>query len=173
MAIVMSFLSYALALTLMESSQPKIEVSFIESAPKDRFIVTNKSECKIESLALDIDLSKSAGNLIFDTTGAGAGVEVFQPFEIEQGEIELISTSGVKDGDTEISLRIQNLQPGSSASFTIDVDDTLPESELGRIRVAGSEMKGGLVRASTSNSELSTAIFGSQSTAMLSLPMCS
>ena len=169
----MSFLSYALALTLMETSSSKIEVSFIESAPKDRFIVTNKSECKIGSLTLDIDLSESTGNLIFDTTGLGAGVEVFQPFEIETGEIELISTSGVKDGDTEISVRIKNMQPGSSASFTIDVDDTLPESELGRIRVAGTEMEGGLVRASINKSDLSTATFGSQSIAMLSLPRCS
>lgn len=169
----MSFLSYALALTLMESSQPKIEVRFIESAPKDRFLVTNKSECEIESLTVNIDLSSSAGKLIFDTTQTGAGVEVFQPFEIERGELELISSSDVKDGDSEISVRIQNMQPGGSASFTIDVDDTLRDSELGKIRVAGSEIKGGSVRAKTNQSELSMATFSSQSTATLSFPDCS
>ena len=50
----------------------------------------------MQDLALEIDLTQSEGRLIFDTTATGAGVEVFQPFEVTHGNIALVSQDGVK-----------------------------------------------------------------------------
>lgn len=128
--------------TLATPLAAELSVKFVESAPKDWFAVTNNSNCKLDSLQMDIDLTDSVGKLIFDTTSTGAGVEVFQPFEIRSGNIELISAGDVKDGDKSLSVLIKHLQPGETASFTIDVDDTLTNSELGMIRVSQSEIRG-------------------------------
>lgn len=135
----------ALAAGLMIASAPafaQLNVKFVESAPKDLFAVTNTSNCAVESMSMDIDLSGSAGKLIFDTTATGAGVEVFQPFEPRSGNIELTSSGKVNDGDKRLSVLISDLKPGETASFTIDVDDTLTNSELGMIRVSRSEISG-------------------------------
>lgn len=120
----------------------ELELTFIESAPKDSFVIRNAGTCALVEAELNIDLSESEGKLIFDTTESGAGVEVFQPFEITAGELELISSDLVKDGDTQLRLRLLNLAVGAQASFTIDLDDVLADGELGMIRVSDSEMKG-------------------------------
>lgn len=156
-----------------QSAQANIEVDFYESAPKDQFVIKNTGKCLLQDLTLEIDLTKSAGQLIFDTTAAGAGVEVFQPFEVTRGNISLISQSGVKDGDAKLALSIPNLPSGKSVSFTIDVDDTLPVSELGKIRVAGSEIKNGLVKISSGKQNPTSAVFGSNSKATILQPACS
>lgn len=144
-----------------------VEVSFIEGAPKDTFIIKNLSNCLLQDLTVKIDLKHSAGKLIFDTTATGAGVEVFQPFEVTNGSISLSSKSSVKDGDSSLNLRIKNLASNKLASFTIDVDDTLPVSELGKIRVAGSEIKNGLVKIQSDKEMMGQGIFGSNSKAIV------
>ncbi|MEM8859357.1 MAG: hypothetical protein AAGD96_13605 [Chloroflexota bacterium] len=146
-----------------------IQINFIESAPKDRFVIQNSGTCTLDEASVTIDLIDSNGKLIFDTTGAGAGVEVFQPFEIAEGQLELISSEEVIDGDTALTVRIQSLQPGSQVGFTIDVDDTLTDSELGMIRVTGSEISGGLVMVSTAGQISASATFGDDSAASVSL----
>jgi len=123
-----------------------MEVRFVESAPKDWFSLTNDSNCFMKEFTMEVDLSNTLGKLIFDTTAAGAGVEVFQPFEQREGDIRLSATAKVPDGENMLSLLINNLGPGQSVSFTIDVDDTLPNSKLGNIRVSDSEIAGGTVR---------------------------
>jgi len=162
-----------LTLLSVEAAQANIEVSFIEGAPKDQFVIKNKGKCSLEVLTVEIDLTKSAGRLIFDTTATGAGVEVFQPFEVTRGDITLVSQSVVKDGDAKLALSIPNLATGKSVSFTIDVDDTLPVSELGKIRVSGSEIKNGLVKVSSGKKMLASALFGSNSKATVLQPTCS
>ncbi len=149
-----------------------IAVSFIKSAPKDRFVITNTSECELKNLALEIDLSASSGQLIFDTTATGAGVEVFQPFEASENGIKLVSSAAVADGDTGLSLVIESLLPGQTVSFTIDVDDTLPVSELGKTRVSGAEINGGLVRIRLREHKAVTGTFGLDSKALVVLPPC-
>jgi hypothetical protein len=161
-----------LALMLGQSAMANVEVNFVESAPKDRFVISNTSGCALNNLALDIDLSKSAGRLIFDTTSTGAGVEVFQPFEVREGDIKVTSPEGVKDGDSKLSISIASLPSGKSVSFTIDVDDTLPKSALGNIRVSGSEIKNGLVKISANGMDASTALFSNSSKATLKVPNC-
>ncbi|MCB5163102.1 hypothetical protein [Marinomonas algarum] len=133
-----------------------VEVSFVDSAPKDRFVLLNTGECALENIMVDFDLSKSVGKLIFDTTATGAGVEVFQPFEVRRGKLMLASTNEIKDGDSTLSLKIQSIAPSESVSFTIDVDDTLDRSELGNIRVSGSEITNGSITLITQKSTVST-----------------
>ncbi len=149
-----------------------LQVNFIESAPKDRFIIRNTGSCEFKNIIMDIDLSQSKGGLVFDTTATGAGLEVYQPFEVTQGAIELIHTDIVEDGDTQLSLGIQSLPKGKVVSFTIDVDDTLPASELGRTRVTGSEITGGLVRVEITGQKPVIAEFGDDSKAIVLLPPC-
>jgi len=68
----------ATALTLCATPAfADIEVTFLESAPKDRFTFTNTGACDLGPAVLSLDLAGSAAGLIFDTSGAGAGVEVF------------------------------------------------------------------------------------------------
>ncbi|MEM9482062.1 MAG: aggregation factor core [Cyanobacteria bacterium P01_F01_bin.116] len=150
-----------------------VEIKFVESAPKDRFIITNIGSCVLEEITLDLDLSQSAGRLIFDTSATGAGVEVFQPFEVESGNITQLAADGVNDGDTDLSLRITTLNPGNAASFTIDVDDTLPAGELGQIRVADSEISGATVSLTIGDSDVISTTFDNGSMARANLPTCS
>jgi len=152
----MRFQSAVLAFCLLGmsvSSYANLQVKFVESAPKDWFAVTSLASCVLRNVQMSIDLSNSAGKLIFGTTANGAGVEVFQPFEVRSGEIALTSGDQVFDSDRALSVLITSLKPGEIASFTIDVDDTMTNSELGMIRVSKSEITG---------SEVSISIDGGQ-----------
>ena len=53
-------------MALASSAQAAIEVSFIEDAPKDRFVIINTSTCTLADLQIMIDLGPSAGGLYFD-----------------------------------------------------------------------------------------------------------
>lgn len=118
-------------------------VSFDEGAPKDRFTFTNTGSCAITNAQVLLDLSGSKSGLIFDVTGKGAGVEVFQPMEMIAGAQALRGVPEVKDGDNQIRLDIGELKAGQSIAFTIDVDDTAGDRE---ITVSGSEIAGARVR---------------------------
>ncbi len=157
---------------IWQPSFADIEVNFVESAPKDRFIIKNISDCALNNIVVEIDLTDSAGRLIFDTSSVGAGVEVFQPFESRSESLQLTPSSEVKDGDTELAVAINILPPGETVSFTIDVDDTVRDSALGQIRVADSEIEGGLVRISGDNLKPHTGMFGSDSRVTLLLSPC-
>lgn len=159
----------AAPLALTQLSYANVEISFRESAPKDSFTLKNLSKCDLQDVLLNIDLSNSAGRLIFDTTAKGAGVEVFQPFEVKQGNMTLTSASTVQDGDTALSVQIDEIKAGETVSFTIDVDDTLAKSELGNIRVSGAEIEGGAVQLSIRNEALVAATFGNTATAIIDL----
>ena len=162
-----NILSYScgLAVLLAATAQANVDVHFSEGAPKDRFIISNSGECELKDLTVSFDLSTSQGKLIFDITGAGAGVEVFQPFETTEGSLSLAANSSVKDGDSKLSVQIKSLKPSKRASFTIDVDDTLTVSERGMIIVSGAEIKGGTVNIKIGNLKPATTVFGSDSKA--------
>lgn len=130
-----------------------LNIRFVESAPKDWFAITNAGECPLTDLVVELDLSTTTGKLIFDTTASGAGVEVFQPFEVREGNIALHSSAAVEDGETLLAVIVSELLPQQTASFTIDVDDTLKDSALGMIRVTGAEIEGG--RATVSWADVS------------------
>lgn len=167
------FITFAWLFAFSQYSQANIEVSFTESAPKDRFSIKNAGTCDLKQLIVNIDLTQSDGLLIFDTTAVGAGVEVFQPFEIRTGNLALHSTKAVQDGDTELTVKIDNIRPNETVSFTIDVDDTLPKSELGMIRVTGPEMNNGRVQVGVGAGAMTTATFGPNNKAVALLSTCS
>ena len=150
-----------------------LAISFVESTPKDRFVITNQGSCTIASLRLEIDLSSSAGQLIFDTTAFGAGVEVYQPFEVRTGRLQLVSGAVVNDGDKALTISINSIDAGESVSFTIDVDDTLADSPLGNIRVDGSEIAETRVSAMTDDAPAASARLSANGKATLGLNSCS
>ena len=116
-----------------------VKVQFIEGAPKDRFVITNLGECDWGARKLKIDFSASNGGLIFDVTGSGAGVEVFQPLEITAGAGRLIEDPKISDGDQIVSLDLSGLGLDETIEFTTDVDDTNGTRE---ITVSNGEING-------------------------------
>lgn len=149
-----------------------LQVQFAESAPKDRFSFSNVGTCSLKDIVLTIDLTDTRGKLIFDTTATGAGVEVFQPFETGTSAIKLLDRTSVADGDTSLTIAIDSIGTGEIVSFTIDVDDTLPQSQLGMIRVTGSEMQGAKITVSGQGIPASSAFFGSTSSTLLATSDC-
>jgi hypothetical protein len=145
-----------------------IQVAFRDGAPKDRFTVTNTGTCPTAPMTLAIDMSKSAGRLIFDVTAQGAGVEVFQPLEITGGAEYLRALPQVRDGQTDLALELGALPAGARITFTIDVDDTIGQRE---ITVNGSEISGSelIVRAGFS---AAPGVFDETSVASVKTPDC-
>ena len=139
-------LGVTLLLVTPKLAAADIAVRFIESAPKDSFRFENLGSCAITQEILALDLSKSAAGLIFDTEPTGRGVEVFQPLEVTQGADFLVEAPVTQDGASKTELVVSELPPSGAIRLTVDVDDTLTASDLGQIRVSGSEIVGAEVR---------------------------
>lgn len=159
------YLFAAAALFCATSATADLIVTFDEGAPKDRFTFKNTSACILPAATLGIDLKNSAGGLVFDITDQGAGVEVFQPFELISGNEVVIKTSSVADGDTQLTIDISSLKPNQELAFTIDVDDTLGQRE---ITVNDAEISGAEASITAPNLSGSAAMF-SGDTAVISL----
>lgn len=125
----------------------EVSMVFTESAPRDRFEIRNDASAGQRIQRLTLDLSPSAGKLIFDTIEGGTGVEVFQPFRVEPGEAKLKGAPVVQDGSDRLTLDFKRFEPGQRFRFSIDVDDQLTASDMGQIRVSGREMEGALLTA--------------------------
>lgn len=132
-----------ICLTIALPASADVVVTFAEGAPKDRFTVEMTGNCALGAEDVVIDLSGSTAGLVFDVTGAGAGVEVYQPFEVVSGQDLLSSQPVVRDGDQRVVLPLSGLPAGQTVAFTIDVDDTAGQRE---ITVSGSEIAGATVR---------------------------
>ncbi|MCY6382107.1 aggregation factor core [Hoeflea prorocentri] len=146
-----------------------LQVRFDEGAPKDRFTITNTGACALGAASLTIDLGGSPYGLIFDVTGKGAGVEVFQPFELVSGGEVLNTVPRVSDGDSAVTLDLTGLDAGASLAFTIDVDDTADALE---ITVSDSEIVGaGVVLETAAGS--ATASFEKNAIANIAWSGCS
>ncbi|MEL6464208.1 MAG: hypothetical protein AAFQ58_04490 [Pseudomonadota bacterium] len=157
----MRLLPLALLGLLPTVGHADLTVSFRDGAPKDRFTLSYQGACALDQLEVQIDLGTAPAGLIFDTTGAGAGVEVFQPLEWVAGAAR---TSDVTDGDTVLSLSLDDVAPGARWAFTIDIDDT---TSTRQITVDGSEMAGATIRA-----EGRSAAFDTSGQATLALQNC-
>lgn len=153
----------ALALVTMAPTVAAAEftVSFRDGAPKDRFTLSYDGACALDQLEVQIDLGTAPAGLIFDTTSAGAGVEVFQPLEWVAGAAR---TSEVTDGDTLLSIALEDVMPGAEWAFTVDIDDT---TSARQITVDGSEMAGATLQA-----EGQTAAFDTNGQATVTLSNC-
>ncbi|WP_171209837.1 MULTISPECIES: aggregation factor core [unclassified Ruegeria] len=161
-------IAMCLVLFAATSLQAGVQIRFIEGAPKDRFVLTNVGTCEIETSTLKIDLSQSAGRLIFDVTENGAGVEVFQPLEFVEGVEALRQIPLVVDGQNTVELEIASLAVGDNIAFTIDVDDTIGQRE---ITVTGSEIEGATVSYADAG-ETNTATFSSEAVVNVSTQDC-
>ncbi|NNE53086.1 MAG: aggregation factor core [Sulfitobacter sp.] len=157
-----------IALLCASTASADILVRFDEGAPKDRFSFTNEGACPLPAMELTLDLSTAPAGLIFDVTGSGAGVQVYQPFEIIAGGDLLVGTPTVADGDAAIGLPLRSLATGQTVAFTIDVDDTGGASET---IVSGSEISGARVRASFGGA-VSEAAFGPDAQARIAIAAC-
>ncbi|WP_425082500.1 aggregation factor core [Ruegeria arenilitoris] len=161
-------IAVCLVLFAATSLQAGVQIRFIEGAPKDRFVLTNVGTCVVEASTLKIDLSQSAGRLIFDVTENGAGVEVFQPLEIVEGVDALRQLPLAVDGQNTIELEIATLAVGDNLAFTIDVDDTIGQRE---ITVTGSEIEGATVSYADAV-ETKTATFSSDAVVNVATKDC-
>jgi len=145
-----------------------LQVRFAEGAPKDRFTISNIGGCALGATTVTIDLRGSPFGLIFDVTGSGAGVEVFQPFEISGGGANLRASPKVLDGDNVLTLDLLGLAAGESFSFTIDIDDTANSQET---IVSGTEILGAEVIAQAGIGK-AAASFKESATALVELSSC-
>lgn len=149
-----------------------ISVRFVEGAPKDSFRITNLSPCPTGPLEVTLDLSASAAGLIFDTTGRGAGVQVFQPFELVTGGAQVTGVSEITDGDSVAVLTLSDIPPKGEVAFTIDVDDTLPASANGQTMISGGEIAGAAVSVAASEQSRVTGVFDVRGQAKLGWESC-
>ncbi|MEQ9695435.1 aggregation factor core [Shimia sp. SDUM112013] len=162
------FSAFAILATVATTAGATVAVDFYEGAPKDRFAITNQTGCALRDLELTIDLEGSGGALIFNVTGQGAGVEVFQPFEVVAGRDALTGLPEVLDGDRRVTLAIDTLGQGQTIAFTIDVDDTIGARE---ITVTGAEIAGASVMLRQGAMQ-SVALFDDAAKARLDGNMC-
>ena len=129
-----------LAVLLLPSlSYADLQVQFIEGAPKDRFVIINVGSCDLGPAKVTIDFAASNAGLIFDVTDTGAGVEVFQPFEVTDGAQYLAELPMISDGDQRATLSMTGLGQNKTIAFTIDVNDTNGTRE---ITVSDNEISG-------------------------------
>lgn len=145
-----------------------VRVQFLEGAPKDRFIITNAGSCDIGPSEVVIDFANTTSGLIFDVTGDGAGVEVFQPFEVTEGAGLLASMPTISDGDQIATLAINALGAGQQVAFTIDVDDTAGARE---ITVTDDEMDGAVITLTTDGQSVSSSL-GANAETLLTTAAC-
>ncbi len=137
-----------------------LTVKFVEGAPRDRFEIIHTAT-GVFLTDIRIDLASSSGGLIFDTEPGGAGVEVFQPFTAGEG----IDAAEIADGADQINMRLDALSSGQRTGFTIDVDDRNAQSDLGQIRVTGSEIAGARVIFTLADGDQLEAEFDAESRA--------
>ncbi|SEV98848.1 hypothetical protein SAMN04488515_0535 [Cognatiyoonia koreensis] len=137
-------------------------VQFADGAPKDSLVFQNNG-CPLRDATIVIDLRGTAAGLIFDVTASGAGVEVFQPVEVETGNVLI---SPVADGGQVLHLHVPDFASGESIRLTADLDDTTSNRQ---ITVNGSEMVGATVTVAY-GAFMQTAPFDSDGLAAVTLP---
>jgi hypothetical protein len=149
-------------------AQANLIVQFTEGAPTDRFAFTNAGDCPMQEARITVDLTASRGGLIFDVTETGAGVSVYQPFEVVEGAQSLGAVPLVADGDTGLILEVERLDPGATIAFTIDVDDTAGTAAT---LVSEAEISGAGIMIEAGDERIS-GFFGDDATARVALPPC-
>jgi len=163
----MKCLSIAVVLSaLATAASSDIVTAFQESAPKDSFTVENRSGCPLGHMTVSIDLAGSTAGLIFGATGAGAGVQVYEPFMLVAGADLVENAPAVGDDYTAVSLDLSGLAEGRSVAFSIDVDDTV---ETCGTMISGAEITGATVTIAAA-SLTGTAMF--DATALLPVTTC-
>ncbi|MEX0280538.1 MAG: aggregation factor core [Arenibacterium sp.] len=159
-------LAFAAFLFSATSALANIDVRFVEGAPVDQFFFSAASGCPLGAAELTVDLTGSAGGLIFDPTGAGAGVSVYQPLVLVEGASQVLAMPDVRDGDKIMVLKLAELN--RLLSFTTDLDDTMGASET---MVSGAEIAGAVVSVTLAGDTYS-GVFDDSATARIAIPAC-
>lgn len=120
----------------------EVLVSFRDGAPVDRFTIEHAGSCDLGEATIVIDLTESAGGLIFDVTAQGAGVNVSQPLSVAAGASIIDDITPVSDGDRRLEINVTALAVGARIELTVDLDDTRTTAGYGATRVSGPEMSG-------------------------------
>lgn len=120
---------------------PEVVIQFMDSSP-DLFIIENKSLEAWTLLSLEFRMGNSRGRVVFDTDEGGPGAAEPQQFAPVDNEVGLMGAPVVADGAEEMRLNFANFAAGRRFVFTIDVDDRLPDSDMGRAYVTGEEIAG-------------------------------
>ena len=164
----MRLIPAALFACIATTAAADLTVTFRDGTPKDLFVISNPAACATGPFALTFDLYPSPAGLIFDVTGDGAGVKVFQPFEVTAGADFINAVSPVADGDQILTLDLADLPSGAEVRFTIDLDDTAGARE---ITVSGSEIAGALALVTT-DVGLTEDAFDDTGTATVAMDAC-
>lgn len=157
---------------IAQAARADLSVRFEESAPKDRFIITNGSSCEVATAFLAVDLGGSRSGLIFDTVSGGAGENVSQPLEVSDGEAFLASVPRVSDGATNVGIEVTGLKSGGRIVLTVDVDDSVPSGPRGVQMISGSEIEGAIVALDIPGEARQEAAFNDRGDVRLVLPTC-
>jgi hypothetical protein len=156
----------------VHSASAEIVISFEESAPKDRFFMSNRSSCDIDAGSITIDLSSSTSELFFDTDPSGPGENVAQPFEIERTKKVSATSLPVPDGASSAEIRFRDFLPGGEIVATVDLDDSVPSGPRGVQMIDASELAGVRVTVATNAGARHTATFNEESRVSIELTGC-
>lgn len=141
-------LGIILGLSATKPALSDVLVQFFERAPKDQFMIVNMDGCDMGPVTITIDLEPSFGNLFFDTTPRGAGVAVYQPFELTMGQEIVTGITPVTDGSTAVALELAAFPAQAHVGFTADIDDPSTTGPAGPTMIAGPEISGARITVS-------------------------
>lgn len=146
---------------------PRVLVEYTDDDP-DYFVIKNRSPEGWTLVKVGIDLTATAGNLIFDTDhggpGAGGAAEFYPG---SSPDIRLTGSVPAQDGGKALALNFEGFEPGRDFNFSVDLDALhLGES---RTWVMPHDMKGGRVVATfqgpSQRNDTIDAIFDERATA--------
>ncbi len=121
---------------------PRLMIEYTDDGP-DVFLIRNLSGEGWALEALSIDLSGSAGDVVFDTVFGGEGAGSPSPFQSLPGEgVRLVAMTPASDGGRLLALRFAGFAPGARFTVSVDIDDRLPNSAMGQSYVTGPELAG-------------------------------
>lgn len=140
-----AFSASVAAATAAIACDPVLTIAYVDSAPYDTLRLVNASAGAWALIETRIDFAESAGRLVLDTAVGGAGAGSWRPFE-RVGGAPARSVLGAVDGSQQLSIAFDGVAAGASATFGIDLDDTLPPGSA-PTRVSFSEIEGATATA--------------------------
>lgn len=150
-----------------------VTIQFEEAAPKDRFIIKNKSGCDLPSSELTIDLNGTPVGLFFDTAEGGIGENVAQPLEVAKGSEFISAVPVLADGARVLQLNFAFFPKNAQSILTVDIDDSIASGPRGVQMIADGEFYGAKAALETNNGKQYVAKFNNSGFLSFALPKCS
>lgn len=121
----------------------ELSVTLRDGDPHDRIYIHNTGECALVRGVLGIDFAPSQGRVLIDTQYGGLGTKDPMPVNVEHGPLHV---QPVLDGDRQITIQIDGLQPAQSGTVTLDVDNEATGWFAGRVIILGDHVEGATAR---------------------------